>query len=70
VNIPPNEHGWALAEAIERRLGHGPRRMRSCQSYGPIKAWCCDSCRIMAHSTGTLAPICEGSGKSYIGEGM
>ena len=58
--IPPQDWGWELAEAIAKRLPHGSRRMRSCQSYGPIKAWCCDSCRVMAYTLDLIPPLCHG----------
>lgn len=58
----PNVHeiGWAMAELIERQEAHWPHPMRSCQSYGPIKAWCCDFHRTIAYTIDLIPPICQG----------
>ena len=54
------EIGWARALAFDSAFSHGPHRMRSADSHGPIKVWCCDVRREFAYTLDLVPPTCRG----------
>lgn len=60
LRVNPEDWAWAEAEKIEKHLLHWPHPMRSMQSTGPLKAWCCDFHMRVEYSIGTEPPWCNG----------
>ena len=60
-----DEYGWETAVQLEAKSEHGPWKMRSGQSRGPIRMWICDFCQSYLHTIGTgPVPYCYGPSPS------
>lgn len=63
ARIEPHERFWIVLESIAKKGPHIPEMMRSTQSLGPVRTFCCDLCRrtaVLYHPL-DATPICKGS---------
>ena len=54
------ELGWRRAEGIAGGFEHEPHVMRSVDSTGALKAWCCDLRQEVAYTLDLTPPMCKG----------
>lgn len=59
----PHEIGWDFMEKMESRssFSHCSHFMRSANSKGPVKVWCCDYWKEFHYTTSLVPPVCRGN---------